>query len=485
MGRFPCTGRWRLPLFAALLAACLWSDLRTAAAGTAAVPVAVSALQSFKGSIAYAAHDTADPGRTIAGDLSVGRGRFTLDERSDAAILHISDTQSWLQQDGRKLYFEDPLAADELANPWAVMLGASVTLPISADPSGHSWRLGGHMRVYPDGSQGGLAGLVDIAPGADVSFSFDGWQDVQGMWMPSNVVRFRNGVVEKSFVIDSYRVAFAPGERAAPAGEAQVTVPVSAPERTPDTTSASGARGLRFFLVLFAWLALGLAVAAWMRRDAIAGAVGRRLASDPRAWRDEGTSVFVSPEGFLSFGGRRYRVGAAFFNRRVNVQSSPFFIRVSAPGTGMPLVLARKFPLHDLAASSRKAAGFTLVEALVATALFACVIVAAVFPTLVVLAHADRVAALHETAIEVANNALVDEETALAYGASTVATGSATSRVDGLDLTITVTPTSIAGMQLVTAAVDDPSGAPLARIATMVGPPVPPPDDTPSPPSTR
>jgi type II secretory pathway pseudopilin PulG len=152
----------------------------------------------------------------------------------------------------------------------------------------------------------------------------------------------------------------------------------------------------------------------------------------------------------------------------------------------MPVVIARKFPLQSAVTASRTAAtGFTLVEALVATALFACVVVGAVFPTLVAIAQADRLAALHEAAVQVATNALVDEEAALAYGTSAISTGTATSRVDGLDLTITVAPTSVTGMHLVTAAVNGPSGAPLVRVATMVGPPVPPPDDTPSRSSTR
>jgi hypothetical protein len=81
---------------------------------------------------------------------------------------------------------------------------------------------------------------------------------------------------------------------------------------------------------------------------------------------------------------------------------------------------------------------------------------------------------VHEAAVQIATNALVDEEAALAYGTSSIATGSATSGVDGLDLTITVAPTNVVGMELVTAAVDD-RGVPLARVATMVGPPVPPP----------
>ena len=481
------TGKWRLSSStAAALAAGIGAVVAPLAAIASPMPVALSALQSFKGSVTYTAHPADDPSRTIEGDLSLASGRFTLEERSGSTVLHMSDAQSWLQAGGRKMYFNDPLAASALANPWAVMLAACATLPMGEDPTGHSWTLGDEMRVYLDGQEGGrIAGLVDLSPGADVSFSFAGWEDVQGMWLPANVVRFRDGIVDASFVIDDYRVVWASSVRAASADRWQAPTQVVQDDLGSNAANPGSGGVWRSFNVLFLLLAGALAVAAWLRRDALTGQLCRRLAGDPRAWRDEGTTVFVSPEGVLWFDGRRYRVGSAFFNRRAHLQSSLFFIRISAPDAGLPVVLARKFPLRDAPRVPRKAAGFTLIEALVATALFAAVIVAAVFPTLVVLAHADRVAALHEAAVQVAANALVDEEDALAYGTSSISGGSATSRVDGLDLTVSVAPSSVKGMQLVTVAVDDSTGAPLARIATMIGPPVPPPDDQPAPPGTR
>ncbi len=457
-----------------------WADPQT-------LPASLSALRNFRGTLAYTAHPAGDPSQIIAGSLAVTGEHFTLDERSRTEAVHVSDGQSWLASDGRTFYFDDALGVSGLANAWAVMVAGCVTLPLQPDPSGRSWTAGARMRIYPDLQSGDrIIGLVDIAPGADVSFSFGDWQSVDGLALPASVVQLRDGIAAGAYVIDRYQVAWAP-QRPAPAGAGQsVPAPAPADQHNPllARTGSQERAALRFFGLLVALLALSLGIAAWLRRDALADRLCRRLASDPRDWRDEGTTAFVSPEGTLWFGGRRYHVGSAFFNRRALVQSSMFFIRISAADTGLPVVMARKFPRHEPPRPSRSAAGFTLVEALVATALFASVIVAAVFPTLVVLAHADRVAALHEAAVQVAANALVDEEAALAYGSS-ISDASSVSNVDGLRLTVAVTTSSVNGLHQITATVADANGAQLARIATMVGPPVPAPDDQPQSPGTR
>ncbi len=122
-----------------------------------------------------------------------------------------------------------------------------------------------------------------------------------------------------------------------------------------------------------------------------------------------------------------------------------------------------------------------------ASSLFASVIVAVVFPTLVVLAHADRIAAQHERALQIASNALADEETALAYGYE-VKDGSVVSTVDGMKLSETMSAAGIPGLHNLTVDVSDSSGHTLAAIATQVGPPVPPPgapSPAPSYPATR
>lgn len=480
---------WLRPLgiVAALMVA---TGFRTMPAWAApqTLPAALSALQNFRGTLAYTAHPAGDPSQTIAGSLAVTGEHFALDERSNTGTVHVSEGQSWLASDGRTLYFDDALGVSGLANAWVVMLADCVTLPLQADPSGRSWTAGSRVRVYPDVQSGDrIIGLVDIAPGADASFSFGDWQSVNGLALPASVVQLRGGIAAGAYVIDRYQVTWAPQRPAPAAGGQSVQAPATVSQRNPllARTASQERTALRLFGLLIALLAVSLGIAAWLRRDAFTDRLCRRLASDPRAWRDEGTTAFVSPEGILWFGGRQYRVGSAFFNRRALVQSSTLFIRISAAGTGLPLVMARKFPRHESPRPSRSAAGFTLVEALVATALFASVVVAAVFPTLVVLAHADRVATLHEAAVQVAANALVDEEAALAYGSSSISDESSESEVDGLRLTVAVTTSSINGMHQITATVADPNGAQLARIATMVGPPVPAPDDQPQPPGTR
>ncbi len=178
------------------------------------------------------------------------------------------------------------------------------------------------------------------------------------------------------------------------------------------------------------------------------------------------------------------------------MQSSPLFIRVSSPHDSRVVILARKFPLPAFSQHSRQsaqvaprrsAAGFTLIEAMAASSLFASVIVAVVFPTLVVLAHADRIATQHERALQIASNALADEEAALAYG-YVVKDGSVVSTVDGMKLSETMSAAGIPGLHNLTVDVSDARGHSLAAIATQVGPPVPPPgapSPAPSYPATR
>ena len=446
-------------------------------------PTAPSLIPAFRGSIAYVAHPDDNPSRTIEGTLAVAQSGWSLDERSTSGDLHFSDAQSWIVSSGQRIYIDDPFAAQGLANAWALLLGRSVGATIGADPSGHSWTVGKDLRIYIDPANSRVAGLVDLAADSSASYSFDQWQQFEGISLPSTIVRMDGGIPETTYRVDSYTVNWAQTAQSVPAtrwesGSAIASSPAAVVAHLSDTERAWRSFGLLCLTMLGA-----LALAAWTRRDALTGKLCRRLASDPRGWRDVGTNVFVSPEGILWYDGREYRVGAGFFNRRVIVQSSLLFVRVSAAGTGMPVVIARKFPRFMPPGTAHRSPGFTLIEALAATALFASVIVAAVFPTLIVLAHADRVAALHEAATQVAENALVDEEAALEYGSSSITDTQATSRVDGLDLTVTVAPSNVSAMQLVTASVSDPSGAPLAKIATMVGPPVPAPQAQTGPPS--
>ena len=155
------------------------------------------------------------------------------------------------------------------------------------------------------------------------------------------------------------------------------------------------------------------------------------------------------------------------------MQSSALFIRVSAPGESRVIVLARKSRLRARPAVARRStAGFTLIEALAASAVFATVVVAAVFPTLLVLAHADRLAAQRELALQVATNALADEQAVLAYGFS-IKDESKITTVDGMTVSESLTPASVASLHNLAIEVADASGNTLARVVTQVGPPVP------------
>ncbi len=478
--RAPASGPAVLALFVCLLIGSAGARATT----LVPLPQAVAQMQSFRGRLAYLAHPQDDPRRTISGTLVVNGDGWLLEEQSGSSLLHASNDQSWLREGSKAVYFDDPLSVGALANPWAVLLGRSVGEAVTADRAGTSWAIGSRARVYIDTTLNQIAGVVDTASDADVSFSFAQWSNVDGLELPYSIVRMRGGAADASFIIDSYQVQWADKRDVGPQlGWRSIPIE-SAGSAVASEPAGALQKAWRSFGTLFGLLFAGLCLAAWVRRDALADRLSRRLVGDPRAWRDEGTSLFVSAEGVLWFEGRKYRVGAAFFNRPALVQSSPLFIRVSAAGVSRAVVLPRKLPLPTIVSSHsrRHVIGFTLIEALVATALFAAVIVGAVFPTLVVLAHADRVAAQHETARLIASNALVDEESALAYGSSIQHT-SGTFGVEGMELTVIVSPSSIAGLHQITAQVSDPSGTLLARIATMVGPPVPAPQSSAAPPS--
>jgi prepilin-type N-terminal cleavage/methylation domain-containing protein len=463
-----------------------WSATAAWAGETAdstAVPACIAALSSFRGRVDYTMHRTDVAGAAISGSLLLGTEGWTLTERSLAGTLHASNEQSWIQPGARAYYFDDALTLDTLGNAWLVLLAQSAGQPVRADPSGQSWMVGPNLRVYQD-SRGHIAGLVDARPDADVSFSFDDWLTVNGLTLPQTIVRLQHGLVDAAFAVDSYQVSWAATTNGT-AAAAFRSLPIEAATEAPSSMPPSEtARAWRWFGGLFALLFCGIVVAAWFRRDALVNSIGRLVLDDPRAFCDEGVSVFVSPEGILSFEGRRYRVGSDFFNRATRVQSSPLFLRISAPGTSRTLLIARKFSAPWLGVR-RHARGFTLIESMVATAVFATIIVAAVLPTFIVLAQADRAAALHETAAQVAANTLVDEESALEYlGASgrSISDTSATTTIDGMQVTVTVSPSTPAAMHQVTVLVNHDSEL-LASIASMVGPPVPAPAGSPGPPA--
>jgi type II secretory pathway pseudopilin PulG len=137
------------------------------------------------------------------------------------------------------------------------------------------------------------------------------------------------------------------------------------------------------------------------------------------------------------------------------------------------VILARRFRPAELGIrrhpTRRTAPGFTLVETIIATALFSAVILFGIYPALAVLSRADALAQERARAVAIASNALEDEEAACAYG---VQTGSLTTTVDGLVLTVSVQPGATSFENDLDISVADKSGKVLAHLASIIGPPV-------------
>ncbi len=448
------------------------------------VPAALAHTLAFRGRVLYRAHRAERPAAVIDGTLVVNAGSWELEERSATSLLHVANDQSWIRVGTQTAVFDDPFQVDALANSWAVVLGASAQGGLSRDPGGASWTTGTGVRIFLDPSQDEVIGASDARISGSASFVYGQWTTQGGLALPQSILRLHSGTNDTTVIVDSYQVQWAPDGASTGKGVVRDStqpppVPTTHEAGAPVTPTPSPWRP---FTALFALLALALGFVVWSRRDALVAGLSRRLAADPRAWRREGVDLFVSPEGILYFEGRRYRVGAEFFASTALVQSSPLFIRVSAPNVPRAVVMARKFPRWQDISTRNATAGFSLIESLAATALFATVVVGAVFPAMIVLARADRVAAQHETATQIAANALADEEAALAYG-TTISDGSATSTVAGMTLRVTVDPAGMSQLHAITVDVSGADGRPLARMVTLAGPPVPPPG-APSPGST-
>ena len=450
-------------------------------AAPGSLPVALAHLVSFRGQLSYTAHPVDDPSDVIDGSLEVDPSGWSLDEASVRYRLHASSRGSWLRTQTMTLAFDDPLRMDALANSWAVVLASAGTERLQHEPGGSSWISRTGLRIYLDASGMQVLGVSDLQ--GSLSYSYGDWTQVGGLDLPRSIVRLRAGTPYGSYVIDDYRAQWSPG----PADVRATTVDAAAPRASVAAQSLApaetNARGLRLFNIMFVLAACALLVALFLRRDVLIERISRRISHDPRAWKEAGVTIFVSPEGVLTFQGCMYRIGPMFFNRPVIVQTSPLFIRVSAPGEARSLIIARKFA-PPLPGARRAQAGFTLIEALTASALFATVIVAAVFPALVVLARADAIAASHELALRIAANALTDEEAALAYApfGSAISDDAKVVLVDGMTVSERVETASPSSLHTLTIDVRDGGGQSLAHLVTMVGPPVPPPPSASPPP---
>jgi len=445
--------------------------------------------RSFRGRILYVAQRADSlPAPRIEGSLTIANGSWRVDERTTATFATASNSGASLQGGGFSTSVADPLASGAVVNAWAVALGTLTADPGSWADRAAIWQAAG-LRFYLSAIRDRVAGLTDSA--SDVSFAFDGWQDVGGLRLPGRVMRLRNGAPEASYSIDDYSVLRSPTLAALPA---------VSHAKAPDFWGSSGvvapqppielqrvAFPMRLIASCFGLLLLAVFVVAWTRRETLLEDVRQRIQADPRGWQARGVSVFVSADGRMWFDGAEYVVGPQFYGRRAVVQASPLFLRIGAREVPTAIVVARKFRIPTLRAAKNaraRSAGLSLIENIVAIGLFSAVVVGAVYPTLVVMASGDRIAHTHDDAVQVATNALNDEEVASAYG--TVSDGTVTTPVGALTVVVTIGPsqTGVATAHDIDVAVTDRSGSMLAHVISTLGPAVPappPPDHTPNP----
>jgi type II secretory pathway pseudopilin PulG len=413
---------------------------------------------------------------TIVGTLIVRDRTWTLRERTDLYDFHAGTDGSWIDAADTTADVDDVFNADPLANAWAAALGMIVTQPIRPSAGAGAWTAG-TLHVFVDATGARITGISDASGGADAAFVLDAWTTSGGLSLPTRVLRLRNGVPDAGYAISEYRVvASVPdGQGLKPIGGAaydlnrarQATTLLLGPSDSRVAWGASSAAALGSLLVLCFFAVV------WTRRDTIVLSLCRTMARDPRGWRRAGTSIFVEPDGALWFDGMKYRVGPHFYNRAALVQCSILFLRVSAPGVPRATILPRKFRPVDLGVRQRlgTSRGFTLLETLTATALFAAIVLLAIYPALAAVARADAIAAQRAEALVLASNALADEETIDAYDGG-APQGTASTTTDGLTLTVTVTPGSMRGISDLDVNVADSSGAVLVHLTSWLGAPV-------------
>jgi hypothetical protein len=448
-------------------------------AHAADVPPVWATMQSFRGRITYVAHNTQDDRHPISGTFTEDDEGWRLEETEDGVLrVHLSGDRSWVRSAGQTLYVDDPVAPDELVNSWLAVVGEAARTHLTAGLQAGEWVADAGFRIFFVPAGDAAAGIADDESSTGLSFAYAGWRTLTGLPLPTSIVRMVGGAPIASFLIDHYEVQPAmPAARPAPAPATGVGNGASRATTTTTVWPAAGAAARRGLAWLALFLTAGFLLLLWLRRDLWIERLCGFVAEDPRGWRDVGMTAFVSPEGLLVFDGRTYRVGAAFFNRRVLVQRSAAFLRITHPDVPRPAIVARLFPTRAIRAGRSSLAGFTLIESVIATALFALVVVGALLPALVAAANADRVAARHENAVRVAHNVLVDEEAALAYGTHILPEKLSTS-IEGYAVEVDVTPAFTADLFQVQVRVADAAGTSLAWAVTMVGPPVTPPQPT-------
>lgn len=442
-------------------------------------PPALAAMQGFRGRIDYLARREGETQEsTVQGTLVIGDHRWTLDERTAAYTLHADDTGASIASHNDALTVGDLFEADSLANAWAAAVAALATQPVTATDTPNSWISSEGIRIYVDASGSQLLGIADVAGRNDIGYVFDEWTQAGPLAVPQQILRLRRGMPDARYDVTSYSVtpsASAGSPVSRPVVPSVNVQPAASARATASSAAVPAANLLQLQLAALACLLLGaLFVAVWTRRDALLLTLCRRMARDPRGWRRVGVSIFVGPDGALHFDGLRYRVGPHFYNRAALVQCSTLFLRVSAPGVPHNVILARRFGPAELGIRQRPtrrptAAGFTLVETLLATTLFSAIVLFGIYPALVVLSRADALAQERGQAVSIASNALEDETAASAYG---MQTGTATTVVDGLTLTVAIGPGANTFEHDIDIRVADNAGNVLAHVSSILGPPV-------------
>lgn len=442
-------------------------------------PPAIVGLHRFRGTIDYVARKDAAGAPVVHGEVFVGDGRWSLDERGPGYVLHADADQASFTDGQGAASIDDLLESDALANAWAEVLASFASQSI-APSNGSEWTSGSGVVAYVNASGDQLLGAADSRGRNHIGFVFEDFSRSGPLALPHRVLRLRHGEPDGAFAVWNYTVepaqTGATGRKAAHNSVADAGLRRNGSTIVLGAASSYAASPLRMQLaVLVSALLLAVFCVAWTRRDALVLALCKRIARDPRGWKRAGVSVFVAPDGALIFDGMKYRVGPHFYNRAALVQTSTLFLRVSAPAVAHVVILPRRFRPIDLGirvrAAGRQTGGFTLIETLLATALFAAVVLFGIYPALVALLKADAMAQQRSLAVVIASNALADEQAANAYGAR-ASTGSTITSIDGLVLTVTVTAGASHAVSDVEIAVADAGGNTLARVVSLLGPPV-------------
>lgn len=443
-----------------------------AAAPQSYVPPALASMRDFRGRIDYVAKRD-DNSVVVHGTLTVDDQGWILDERTRSFELHANPKSASVRSSaGDSVAVDDLFDSDALSNAWAPLLGESTTSPVGKTDSASLWD-SGDLRIFLDPAGSQVIGFRETRD--DVAYTLDDWWTVGPLEVPHRILRLRSGEPSASYTVSDYIV------QPAVQGQGRGTTPAAGlvlPARSArllslddvpdfDVTWAQRASAIAYSL-----LVLALGIVAWSRRDTLIGAWCVRIARDPRAWRTAGVSVFVEPDGMMTVDGSRYRVGPHFYNRAALVQRSILFVRVSSPAVPHIVILPRKFTRSELGVTARgstkHALGFTLIETMMATALFAGVVLLAVYPAIAAVARADAIASERAEAVVLASNALADEEAVSAYD-TTGSFGKATTSVDGFTTTVTVSPGTIRDESDLDVVVTDNTGDVLAHLVSWLG----------------